>query len=53
MSWVTIIWVALASACLTLAAMHLLVWYRKRTAWASLLFALTSVATAALASCEL
>jgi two-component system sensor kinase FixL len=42
-----------ASACLTLAAMHLLVWCKQRTAWANLLFALTAVATAAVAGCEL
>ena len=53
MSWVTIIWSMVASACLTLAGMHLLVWCRKRTARANLLFALTAMATAALAACEL
>ena len=53
MSWVTIICSMVASACLTLAAMHLLVWCKKRTAWASLFFALTAVATAAVAACEL
>ena len=52
MSWVTIIWSMVASACLTLAALHLLVWCRKRTAWANLLFSLTAAATAALAACE-
>jgi two-component system, LuxR family, sensor kinase FixL len=52
MSWVTIIWSMTASACLTLAALHLLVWCRKRTAWANLLFSLTAAATAALAACE-
>jgi PAS domain S-box-containing protein len=53
MSWVTVIWPMVASACLTLAAMHVLVWANRRTAWASLLFALTAVATAAVAGCEL
>ena len=53
MSWVTVIWSMIASACLTLAAMHLLVWCKKRTAWANLLFSLTAVATAAMAGCEL
>ncbi len=38
MSWVTIIWSMIASACLTLAAMHLLVWLKKRTEWTNLLF---------------
>jgi PAS domain S-box-containing protein len=53
MSWVTIIWCMVASACLTLAAMHLLVWCQKRTAWVNLFFSLTAVATAGMAFCEL
>ena len=53
MNCVTIIWSMVASACLTLAAMHLLVWCRKRTAWANLLFALTAAGTAGVAFCEL
>jgi len=53
MSWVTVIWSMVASACLTLAAMHLLVWSKKRTEWANLLFSLTAVATAAMAFGEL
>lgn len=53
MNWLTIIWSMIASACLTLAAMHLLVWCKDRRAWANLLFALTAVSTAGLAACEL
>ena len=53
MSWVTIIWSMVASACLTLAAVNLLVWCKKRTAWANLLFSLTAVGTAGMAYCEL
>ena len=53
MSWVTIIWSMSASACLTLAGLHLLVWCKKRTAWANLLFALAAMGSAALAFCEL
>jgi len=53
MSWVTIIWSMAASACLTLAAMHFLIWARRRAARADLLFALASAATAAYAGCEL
>ena len=43
----------IASACLTLAAIHLLVWWKRRTVWAHLLFSLTSAAIAAFAGCEL
>ena len=32
MSWVTVIWSMIASACLTLAAIYALVWFRNRTA---------------------
>ena len=53
MSWVTIVWSMVASACLTLAAMHLLVWSRRRTAWAHLLFSLSAAGVAAYAGCEL
>jgi PAS domain S-box-containing protein len=53
MSWVTVIWSMIASACLTLAGIHVLVWCGNRTAWANLLFSLTAVATAAFAFCEL
>ena len=53
MSWVTIVWSMVASACLTLAAMHVLVWARRRTAWAHLLFALSAAGVAAYAGCEL
>ena len=34
MSWVTVIWSMVASACLTLSAIYLLVWWSNRTAWA-------------------
>ena len=53
MSWVTIIWSMVASACLTLAALHLLIWWRRREAWAHALFFLSAVGTAFLAVCEL
>ena len=53
MSWVTIIWSMVASACLTLAAVNLLVWCKKRTAWANLLFSSTAGRRPAMAFCEL
>jgi two-component system, LuxR family, sensor kinase FixL len=53
MSWVTIIWAMIASACLTLALVHVLVWWRRREVLANLLFALTAVAAAVFAGCEL
>ena len=46
MSWVTVIWSMIASACLTLAAIYALVWYKNRRSWAHLFFAATAAATA-------
>ena len=53
MSWVTIIWSMTSAACLTLAVIYFLVWCRRRSAWADLLFTVTSVGVAAYAFCEL
>ena len=53
MSWVTIIWSMIAAACLTLGAVHLLVWCQRRAAWADLFFTLASVSVAFYAGCEL
>ena len=53
MNLVTIIWSMIASACLTLAAINLLVWFRKRTSWANLLISVMAAGTAGLAFCEL
>jgi two-component system, LuxR family, sensor kinase FixL len=52
MSWITVIWSMIASACLTMAAMHLFIWCRRRQAWGSLLLALSAVATIGLAVTE-
>ena len=53
MSWITIIWSMVASACLTLAAIQALIWLMNRRAWASLFASVASVAVAAFAFCEL
>ena len=53
MSWITVIWSMVASACLTLAAIYGFVWSRNRTAWAHLLFAATAASTAVFTFCEL
>ncbi len=52
MSWLTIIWSMVASACLTLAGMHLLVWCKNRTAWASLAFAVVALGVTGTAAGE-
>ena len=53
MSWVTVIWSMIASACLTLAVIYFLVWYRNRAEWAHLLFSVTAASTTAFTFCEL
>jgi two-component system sensor kinase FixL len=50
---VLIVWSMAASASLTLAGIHFLVWCRNRSAWANLLFAVVAIAVVALAGCEL
>jgi len=53
MSWVTVIWSMVSSACLTLAGVHGLVWWRRREVRAHALFALSAVGTALLAGTEI
>ena len=53
MSLVTVIWSMISAACLTLAAVHGFVWWRRRADRANLLFSLMAVATALYAMCEL
>jgi PAS domain S-box-containing protein len=43
----------IASACLTMAAMHLVVWWKQSVAWAHLLYSLAAIATAVFAFFEL
>jgi two-component system sensor kinase FixL len=53
MSWITIVWSMNAAACLTLAAIYLVVWCKKRQVLAHLVFSITAVAAAAIAGFEL
>ena len=53
MSWVTVIWSISAGACLTLAFLQFIVWWKDRTARANLVFALGGVAVAVFAGLEL
>jgi len=53
MSWITVIWAMVMSACLTLALVHGFVWWRRRDSWAHLLFTLTSLGAAVLAGFDL
>jgi signal transduction histidine kinase len=53
MSWLTIVWSINAGACLTLAAIYLVVWCRRRESWVHLLFSCSAIAAAAIAVMEL
>ena len=53
LSWVTIIWSAAASACLTLALVHLVIWLKQPRQYAHLVFSALAVSVAAIAACEL
>jgi two-component system, LuxR family, sensor kinase FixL len=53
MSWITIVWSMNAAACLTLAAIYLVVWCKQRQVLAHLVFSITAVAAAAIAGVEL
>src|SRR5215469_11332603 len=53
MSWVTIIWTASAGACLMLAFLQFIVWWKDRAARANLVFAVGAVAVAIFAGLEL
>jgi signal transduction histidine kinase len=52
MNVLTILWAMVAAACLTLAVIHALVWWREREAWSNLLFSFAAAGTAGLGACE-
>ncbi len=53
MSWVTVIWSIGSGACLTLALMNCVVWWKDRTARANLVFSVLAIAVAIFAALEL
>src|SRR5215469_2278687 len=53
MSWVTVIWSVGAGACLTLAFLQFVVWWKDRAARANLVFSVGAVAVAVFAALEL
>ena len=53
MSWVTVIWLVGGGACLTLALIQILVWWKDRTARANLAFAALAISVAACGAFEL
>ncbi len=53
MHWITVIWSAAGGACLMLALMHLVVWWRERRGWAHLSFFVMVAGVLGMAVCEL
>jgi two-component system, LuxR family, sensor kinase FixL len=53
MSWTPIAWSMAASACLTLAIVHLIIWCKQTDQLAHLLFSVTAISVAAIAALEL
>ena len=53
MSWVTIVWSIGAGACMTLAFLQFIVWWKDRAALANLMFSVGAVAVAVFAALEL
>jgi two-component system, LuxR family, sensor kinase FixL len=53
MSWITFIWSLTAGICLTLGAVHFLVWTRQRDQWANLAFSISAIAAAGYAVFDL
>ena len=53
MSWVTVIWSVGCGACLTLAFIQFVVWWKDRAARANLVFSVLAIAVAAFAGLEL
>lgn len=53
MERVTAIWSAVSGACLMLALMHLVIWFRNRSAWANLWFFFATLGVVGQAACEL
>src|SRR5262245_29167876 len=53
MNWVPVVWSIGAGACLTLAFLQFIVWYKDRAAHANLVFSIGAVAVAVFASLEL
>jgi two-component system sensor kinase FixL len=52
MSWITVAWSMMASAILTLALLHLFIWFNQRQQWAHLAFSIAAFAAAVLAGME-
>jgi PAS domain S-box-containing protein len=53
MNWIDVAWTMMASASLTLALLHLVVWHRQRSEYAYLVFCVLAVSVAGLAMFEL
>ncbi len=53
MNWITVIWPMGASACITIALIHLVIWLNDRKNYVHLLFAAAALSVVGIAVCEL
>ena len=53
MSWIDLLWPMIAAASLTLAAVHLVIWFKQKSQRGNLLFALTAASVAVISIFEL
>ena len=52
MSWITVVWSMMASVILTLALLHLIIWFNQRRQWAHLCLAIAAIAVAVITAIE-
>jgi two-component system sensor kinase FixL len=52
MSWITVAWSMMASAILTLALLHLFIWFNQRRQWAHLYFSIAAISVAVITGME-
>ena len=52
MSWITVVWSMMASAILTLALLHLFIWFNQRRQWAHLSLSIAAIAVAVITAIE-
>jgi len=52
MSWITVVWSMMASAILTLALLHLIIWFNQKRQWAHLSLSIAAIAVAVITGME-
>ena len=53
LSWITVVWSAMAAGCITIGALYASAWFRQRTLTANIAFAVIAVMVGCIAMAEL